>query len=149
VKTLLFVLLTVLFQDLPLKSREEFELKLDFKFKQRPHNEHAAQTGENHLVSSTPLPFLSAEIIITKVLQDEARMKVIDHRDNVLATKNLDKNPSLKFDLGFTDDLKDQATPSKYYIHLYSKERQVSRSVVILFETDGTFYVNGEMRGKL
>jgi hypothetical protein len=138
-----------LFQDIPLKSRDEFELKLDFKFKQRPQNEHAKQTGEHLLASSTPLPFLTAEILITKILEDEVRMKVIDHLNNVIAAKNLDKNPGLKFDLGFTDDLKDQVTPSKYFIHLYSRERRISRSVVILFDKDGTYYVNGEKLGKL
>ena len=146
---LLVMLISTLFQEIPLKSRDEFALKLDFKFKQRPANEHAKQTGENLLTSSTPLPFLTAEILITKILQDEVRMKVIDHLDHVIATKSLDKSPMLRFDLGFTDDLKDQVSPSKYFIHLYSKERQISRSVVILFDKDGTYYVNGEKLGKL
>ena len=148
--SLLFIIIvTSLFQEIPLKSRDEFQLKLDFKFKQRPLNEHSKQTGENLLASSTPLPFLTAEILITKILQDEVRMKVIDHHNNVIAAKSLDKSPMVRFDLGFTDDLKDQVSPTKYFVHLYSKERRISRSVIILFENDGTYYVNGEKLGKL
>jgi hypothetical protein len=145
----LFVLaiLTLPFQEIPLKSTDEFELKLDFQFKQKPVNE--GPTFEAVKSERGPLPFLAAELVVLNVLEDEMRVKVVDHLGQTIAAKNLSKNNTVRFDLGYRDDLKDQVSSHQYFIHFYAKGRDIKRRIIILFDKDGTYYVNHEKRGRI
>ena len=65
-----------LIQDLPHKPKEEFEIKLDYQFKNRPTQDlssvHLDETRKEHdrRVSSAPLPFLVLNIKMLKLSQD-------------------------------------------------------------------------------
>jgi hypothetical protein len=144
---LFFIVIFSVFLEIPFKPKEEFELLLDFQFKTRPQVETVNLTAHGN--THTPLPFLSVKLNVLTIRDDEFRIRVEDPSKKVIATKMLSKGNSIKFDLGYTDDLKDQTTSQRYTIHFLGKDKILKRKIEIQFDQDGMFYVNGEKRGKI
>lgn len=147
----LFVVLVSIFvaafQDVPFKAKDEFELKLDYQFKPRPKTEAVEMTVTTS--RNTPLPFLSIQLNVLTVLDDEYRVRIVDGKGNVLGTKVLAKGRSLKFDVGYTDDVKDRVSSDRYIINFHGKDKKINRNIVIRFDTDGGYFVNDEQRGRI
>ena len=55
----------------------------------------------------------------------------------------------LKLDLGFTDDIKDRVGAYEYTVFFLNEDKDQVSKIVIYFEKDGTYLVNGETRGKI
>jgi len=146
----LFILFCFGFQTdkIPYKAADEFELKLEFQFKQRNHDskENLMYEKVHH---SGSLPFLFVHLNVLKTQEDEVRLKVVNNLEDVILSKKLDKISTVKFPLGFTDDLKDHVAAYQYFIYFISANKEIKRKIEILFEEDGTYLVNGEKRGKL
>jgi hypothetical protein len=148
---LLIVFASLVLQEVPLKSKEEFEFRvhLQFKHRQSPPVSEIHFTENQKQDNSTPLPYLTAQLDVLTIRDDEAKVKVVNNLKQTLMTKNLQRDSSLMLDLGFTDDLKDHTIPHEYSILFYSRERKVVRQIIVLFEENGFYFVNGEKRGKL
>src|SRR5688572_12261149 len=140
-----------LFQDqAPYKSNDEFELKLDLQFKQRPRSETKVELDTRTLpTSGMNAPYLYLNLKVVKVVPEEIRIKVLKNNTETLLARKFDPNVVIKLDLGFTDDIKDRVTAYQYLITFLSKEKSVLSRIEIFFETDGTYLVNGEKRGKI
>ena len=145
------IILTFLFQDdAPYKSNDEFELKLDLQFKQRPKSETKVEFDRRTLpTGGMNAPYLYLSLKVLKVTPEEVRIKVLKNNTQTLLARKFDPNVVLKLDLGFTDDIKDRVTAHQYLITFLSKEKSVLSRIEIFFETDGTYLVNGEKRGKI
>jgi hypothetical protein len=143
------ILISFCLQEIPFKAKEEFDLKLAMQFKTRPANSQTGIFTSEAKNTATPLPFISIDLTILKILEDELRVKVLDNSSTVLANVNLEKKNNVKLELGFADDIKDQVGSHKYHVNFHGADKAVKRTIVILFEKDGTFYVNGEKRGKI
>ena len=145
------IILTFLFQDdAPYKSNDEFELKLDLQFKQRPKSETKVEFDRRTLpTGGMNAPYLYLSLKVLKVTPEEVRIKVLKNNTQTLLARKFDPNVVLKLDLGFTDDIKDRVTAHQYLITFLSKEKSALSRIEIFFETDGTYLVNGEKRGKI
>ncbi len=55
----------------------------------------------------------------------------------------------VKLDLGYTDDIKDRVSAYEYVAYFLSDDKKPLSRVVLFFDKDGTYYVNGEKRGRL
>src|SRR5262245_25654256 len=140
-----------LFQDqIPYKANDEFELKLDLQFKQRPKSETKVELDQRTLPNSgMHAPYLYLNLKVIKVVLEEVRIKVMKNNSQTLMARKFDPNVIVKLDLGFTDDIKDRVSAHQYLITFLSKEKSELSKIEIFFETDGTYLVNGEKRGKL
>jgi hypothetical protein len=152
-----FTLITLVFlQDsIPLKPMDEFEVKLNFEFKERlrvdaNRIELDLTPGEYERRKSTgPLPYLFCNVRVIKPADAEVRVRVVENGRKMVLNKKWDPSTVLKLELGFTDDIKDRISAYEYtVIYLDSKKEPVSK-VVIFFQEDGTYLVNGQVRGKL
>jgi hypothetical protein len=141
----------VLFQDqVPYKSNDEFDLKLDLQFKQRPRSETKVEFDRRTLpAGGMNAPYLYLNLKVLKVVPEEVRIKVLKNNAETLLARKFDPDLVVKLDLGFTDDIKDRVTAYQYLITFLSKEKSVLSKIEIFFETDGTYLVNGEKRGKI
>jgi len=153
---LLIFLASVLWQDpLPYKATEEFELKLNFEFKERqrgdPNKVVLDQTHKEyeHSRGSGPLPYLFLDFRVLKQQPAEVRVRVIENNADVVYNKKVDLNTVVKLELGFTDDIKDHVGPYEFTILLLDEGKQPVSRVVIYFKSDGTYLVNGQIRGKI
>jgi len=136
---------------IPFKSNDEFELKLQLEFKKRPMQDINTIELEKRSVPSTggmPAPYLHINLRVLKIVPEEVRVKVTKNPNETLLTKKFDPNVVIKLDLGFTDDIKDRATSHHFIVSYLSKEKKPLSKIEIFFEEDGTYLVNGEKRGK-
>jgi hypothetical protein len=149
----IFILSLTFFQDLPLKPKEEFEVKLDYEFKQRP----VADRNTVHL--GTPpgtdihggagvLPYLVLNIRLLYLAEERMRMQVSTNLNARMMSKKVDINDVVSLDLGFTDDMVDRVSAYEYTVTFLDSRREPVDKILISVEEDGSFFVNGEKRGK-
>jgi hypothetical protein len=142
-------LLCVLFiqADIPYKPTEEFEIKLDYQFKQRPQTDSYNSNGER-IQSSGVLPYLLLNVKIIKPGEGEMRYKVMSNVKGNLANRRVEAGAVYVIDVGFTDDVKDRVTAHEYTILFLSEKKEPLSKILISVAEDGTFYVNETKRGK-
>lgn len=139
----------------PFKPTEEFEIKLNFEFKERersnPNSVDFDQTRKEYERSrpSGPLPYLFLNLRVLKQAPEEVRLRIVENGTKTVLNKKLDINTVLKLDLGFTDDIKDRVGAYEHTIYFLTKDKEPFSKIVIFFEEDGTYLVNGQVRGKL
>jgi hypothetical protein len=153
--TWLVCALLCLQEEIPFKPTEEFEIKLNFEFKEREGTNvnkiEMDQTEKEYKRSrsSGPLPYLNMSLRAIKLTPDEVRVRIQQNGKNVALNKKIDTTTILKLDLGFTDDIKDRVSPHEYTVFFLNQDKQPLSKVIIFFEEDGTYLVNGQKRGKL
>jgi hypothetical protein len=152
--SLIFFLAFSLIQEIPVKPKDEFEIKLDYQFKNRPTQDlnsvHLDETRKEYerRTSTTPLPFLTLNIKMLKLSENEVKLRVTNNLTAHVVNKKVEEGTVVPLLLGFTDDVKDRVTANKYILTLMSPKKSETSKIEILVEEDGTFLVNGEKRGK-
>jgi hypothetical protein len=150
--TCVFLLLQ---DEIPFKAEEEFEIKLQFEFKERPRS--GANTIEldrtmkeyERSQTSIPLPYLFLNLRVLKQGADEVRIRVFENGMKSVSGKKFNSTTLFKLDLGFTDDIKDRVGAYEYEIVFLSQDKDPVSKITIYFEEDGTYLVNGQIRGKI
>lgn len=142
------------FQDLPYKPKEQFEIKLDYKFRQRPSEDLSSSINLNETraerdrrTSNDLLPYLILQVKILK-LNNEARYRLSNNMTEKAPAKKIEEGSTIYIDLGFTADVKDRVTPHEYIITFLSPEKSETSRIQIQVDDDGGFFVNGEKRGR-
>lgn len=154
--SLFLVLLAFVQQkEVPYKPFNEFQIEVEYKFKQRPLKDNAAsvdfeETRKDHdrKQSSAVLPYLVINLKLLKLSVEEVKIRCVDNMGDVRLTKKAELARQYKLDLGFTDDMKDKVTANEYTILFLSSDRKESSRIRLFVGEDGTFLVNGEKRGK-
>jgi len=153
---LLLLFASVVYQDtIPYKASEEFELKLNFQFKDRPRADpnkvELDQTAKEYERTHTAgqLPYLFLDFRVLKQHPEEIRVRVLQNNSKVVHNKKVDTSQIVKLELGFTDDIKDHVGAYEYTILLLDDDKNPVSRIVIYFKTDGTYLVNGQTRGKI
>ena len=153
-KTFIFLIAIFTFQDIPFKPKDEFEIKLDYQFKQRPPADRTSvhfdetQKERDRRTSTAMLPYLTVKVNLLK-LSEETRVRITNNIDRASINKKVADGTSLSIVFGFTDDAKDRVTAHEYVLTFLSPEKEEINRIIIHIEEDGTFLVNGEKRGKL
>lgn len=134
------------------KPDNEFEFKFDYSFKERMLNEkpdYQAQDPDRRPTSTGPLPYLKTEVKFLKLNADEVRVKVVNHKGTTVINRKVNANLVLKIDWGFSDDVKDQIVSYSYTIFLMNDDKEVLSRITLNADKDGTFFVNGQKKGRL
>ena len=153
----LFLFVAVLFQEeVPYKPNEEFDLKLDFEFKDRGAGRNPNKIDMDLTLkeyektrASGLLPYLYLNLKVLTQQTNEIRVKVIENGNKNILNKKIDTSTVLKLDLGFTDDIKDRVGAYEYTVMFLNEDKDPVSRIVIYFEKDGTYLVNGQNRGKI
>ncbi len=155
----LLILLIALFgfsqSDVPFKAKEEFQLDLDFKFKQRQASNASTFEPEGNRddfdklkYGGGPLPYLIVNLTVLKLNTDEVRIRAVDGAGEVIISRKAEISRVFPMDLGFTVDMKDRISPHEYFVYFLSNQKKEVSKIHLTIEEDGTFMVNGEIRGK-
>jgi hypothetical protein len=139
------------FQDAPYKPKEEFEAKLNFEFRQRPHdpNLHTFEGNASPPQPTGPLPYLKINLKLLKLSPEEIKLKILNFKGEIVISRKAAEGQVVELDLGFTDDLKGHVSSHEYVALLLDKEKKAVSRIVIRFEEDGSYLINGEKRGKI
>ena len=153
----LVLFVAILIQDqIPYKPTEEFDLKMNFEFKDR-----AAGRNPNKIdMDLSPkeyekkhqagvLPYLYLNLRVVTQQSNEIRIKVTENGGKNVYNKKFDPSTIIKLDLGFTDDIKDRVGAYEYTVVFLNEDKDPVSRIVIYFEKDGTYLVNGQNRGKI
>ena len=151
--SLIFSLAILFFQDIHLKPKEEFEIKLDYQFKQRPHSDpNTVQLGASprsyDKSGAGVLPYLILNIKVLQLRDEKMRMRITNNRSDRPILKKVSVNSEVGLDLGFTVDMKDRVTASVYTITFIAEDKNPVDRIMISVDEDGSFFVNEEKRGK-
>jgi hypothetical protein len=151
----LLILFMIAFADeAPFKPKDDFEVKFDLTFKQRDRDEKTVYMNETYKerekrTITTPLPFLKLFVKIKRIEPEEIKLKVIRDDKNTLISKKTGQDMEFKLELGYTDDIKDRISGYKHVIQFLSAKKDVLSVIVIEFDKEGNYFVNGEKRGKV
>ncbi len=150
-----FVCLLVFVQnEVPFKAKNEFEVKLNYAFKQRPPSSvttfryDATEQDQERQNGTNMLPYLELKVKILTTASEEVRVKVVNNLNNNAISKKIQDGSEFAIDMGFTDDVKDRVTAHEYIIYLQNDKRKEQSKIVIFVKEDGTFLINDEVRGK-
>ena len=149
--TLYLLLLVFISQEaVPFKPKDEFELKMDYAFRQRAiDHTKAIDFSDSPLRSTGPLPYLELDLRLLVLNANEERILINNNKGKVILNKKLKGSLVVKMDLGYTDDMKDRVTAHEYKVLLQDADKAPISQILIHVAEDGTFLVNGEVRGKL
>ena len=154
-KCVIVVLALAFLQDIPFKVKEEFEVKLDYQFKQRPAADpntvrlgESSQTYTQRASNSGVLPYLILNIKMLALREEKMRVTVTTNRNDRPVLKKVNPNSVLQLDLGFTHDMVDRVNAHEYTLTFFDSQKNPVERILITVEEDGSFMVNGEKRGK-
>jgi hypothetical protein len=150
---LLLILAVCFVQDVPLKPSDEFDIKLDYNFRSRPTADRNTvvldgRPNVSRHTSDGVLPYLILHITPLKLAEEKMRVRIGTLVDDRVTQKKVEVNNEFIIDLGFTDDMKDRVTASHYILTFLDADKAPVDKIVINIAEDGSFFVNGEKRGK-
>jgi hypothetical protein len=142
--------------DLPMKPVEEFKIELEYIFKPRPTSpstyidltETVSEREQRSGGGGSPLPYLIIHISFQTLSKKEVRIKCSDNDKKTRMSRKIEKDKPYKLDMGYTDDMKDRITAYEFTFVLMDDDKKDTSKIVVKVEEDGTFLVNGIMRGK-
>lgn len=96
-----------------------------------------------------PTPYVVLSVAINKINDNETRLKVFQEDNKLVFSKKLKEKTEFSLDAGYTDDLVDQLPGHYHVIYFYNDKRKEVSRIVINFDKDGNYSVNGKPRGKI
>lgn len=152
---LLFLLAAFFFQDeIPYKADDEFNVSFELAFRKRTDANADFVTSQLQKTpldrsDTSPLPHISARLEVLKQGPEEVKLKIV--RDNEIQIAKRKIEPGVKVNLlaGFVDDIKDQVSGYTHTVYFLSKKGDILSKIVVEFDEEGFYLVNGKKKGKL
>ena len=141
-------------QTIPTKPAEEYDLKIQYEFRQRPApSVNQVQVDESRLerekrLDGSPLPYLILNLHVIKLGPQEMRMKAVRGTRESFINRKVKEGDIVKMEIGFVDDLKDRTIDFEYEVVFLNDKKGPQSRIHVFVEEDGTFKINGEVRGK-
>lgn len=151
-KIALLLIALVASQEIPFKPLEDFEVKLDYKFKDRPpveRHDYDAPNFDVKKAATGPLPYLKTEIVMARMAEGEERARIVSSTNITVFNKKISEGDILKIDWGFTEDVKDRIVAHQYTVTFMDGDKKPLSKILLTIEEDGTLIVNNTKRGKL
>jgi hypothetical protein len=152
-KCFIFLMAFTLFQEVPFKPNEEFEIKVDYQFKQRPapdvNTVHIGSVGQLQRSNLGVLPYLVLHIKVLALPHEKTRMAIITNLEGRPVHKKISVNSVYELDMGFTVDMIDRITAHEYTLTFLDENKNALNRIHISVGEDGSFMVNGEKRGQI
>lgn len=151
-----FFILVCLFQDdVPYKPDEEFNIKFEFGFRKRgdPNSEDLVlsqvASSSYDRTDSSPLPHLKTTLEVLK--NDSLAVKLRILRDNAVNVAKRKVEPGTKVMVfsAFVDDIKDQIQSYQHTVYFLNDKGIRLSKIVIEFDEEGFYFVNGKKKGKI
>jgi hypothetical protein len=150
---LLFVCL--LQADVPYKADDEFTVKFEFGFRKRsdPNAEDlvlsqvASSSYDRN--DSSPLPHLKTTLEILKKDSLEVKLRIVRDNSINVEKRKIETGEKVTVFSAFVDDIKDQITGYHHTVYFLDKDGNRLSKIVIEFDEEGFYAVNGKKKGKI
>lgn len=146
----LALILTIFNQhDVPYKASDEFELKVNYIFKDRPPIDRQIVINDDLAkASSGPLAYLMLEIKVLAVSNQEYKIRVVDSNGYPVFNRKAAVGTIIKIDWGYTEDIKEKLSPHEFTVFFNNSDKKPVSKIYMTIQDDGIFLVNGEKHGK-
>ncbi len=150
-------LLAYFFQGTPVphKPKEEFEVLIDYQFKRRSATDaltvdysETKEDQDKKRYGAGVRPYLILNMKLVKLSSEEVKVRATNTDGRTVYNKKVMVGDMVKFDMGFTDDIKDRVGPYAVSVVFLSKDKKETSRIYLYVHEDGTFLVNDEVRGK-
>lgn len=141
--------------DVPFKPDDEFVIKFVFTFNKRGEANKTdlvlsqVATSTYDRPDTSPLPFMEVTLELLKKSENEVKVKVIRDNDFPVTKKKITEGMKMSVFSGFVDDIKDQVAGYNHVIYFLDKDGTAVSKIVVEFDEEGFYTVNGKKRGKL
>lgn len=141
--------------DVPFKPDDEFVIKFVFTFNKRGEANKTdlvlsqVATSTYDRPDTSPLPFMEATLELLKKPENEVKVKLVRDNDFPVTKKKITEGMKMSVFSGFVDDIKDQVAGYNHVIYFLDKDGTAISKIVIEFDEEGFYTVNGKKRGKL
>lgn len=148
-------LLSCFQDDVPFKPDDEFAIKFAFTFNKRGEVKRDDLVLSQVAPSSydrpdnSPLPFMEVTLEVLKKPENEVRVRLVRDNDFPVTKKKITEGMKMSVFSGFVDDIKDQVAGYNHVIYFLDKDGTAVSKIVIEFDEEGFYTVNGKKRGKL
>jgi hypothetical protein len=151
----LFLIVCLFQDDVPYRAEEEFNIKFEFGFRKRGDPKaddlvlSQVATSSYDRNDSSPLPHLKTTLEVLRKDSLEVKLKIV--RDNSVTVTKRKIEPGAKVPVfsAFVDDIKDQIQGYQHTVYFLDKEGTKLNKIVIEFDGDGFYFVNGKKKGKI
>ncbi len=148
----LFAVLIIFQDQVPLKASREFEIITNYALQRKPDPEDPQLVfdkpeDKKKATGTDLLPYLSLQLKVKKWANDVTQVKITDSLGKLYLKKKQNDEGVYLLDMGFVDDIKDKVTSGKFIV-TFLKDKKPVEQINIEVEVDGTFLINGEIRGK-
>lgn len=135
--------------DIPFMPNDQFESKIDLAFKKRESGDPATYTFSDgrqpKITTDRPIAFLSINF---KLLRAEGEVKVSINTGRSEKVSKIKVGSILKLQFGFIEDLKNKGEATEVILTFLNDAKKAIRKVMFKIDQDGSYFVNGEKRGK-
>ncbi|MEK6781792.1 MAG: hypothetical protein AABY93_08795 [Bacteroidota bacterium] len=155
--SVVFNFFAIIFQgtEAPYKNFDEFEIQIDYQFRQKSAPDvntldfvETQQERDKKQASSGIRPYLILNLKLIKLSDLEVKAKAVNNIGRLIFSKKVKSGDLIKIDMGFTDDVKDRVGPYEINVLFSSREKKETSRIHMFVQEDGTFLVNGVVRGK-
>lgn len=153
---IVLIRLMVFFQDdVPYKPEDEFSIKFEFSFRKRsdPNAEDlvlsqvASSSYDRN--DSSPLPHLKTTLEVFKKDSLEVKLRIMRDNSVNVAKRKIELNTKVTVFSAFVDDIKDKIESYQHTIYFLDKDGNRMNKIVIEFDDEGFYAVNGKKKGKI
>lgn len=146
---IVYFLMPFLFQEsTPFKPDDEYQFTLNYEFRNKAGIDRFAVDWSNtQKYSEGTLPFATVTIKPLVLSKEEEKAKIITNLGHRIYSRKASTDTDIVIEMGFTDDLKDHISVYEFDIIFFSGKRDVSR-INLFVDKEGTFFINGNKRGK-
>jgi hypothetical protein len=151
----LFFCICLFQDDVPYRAEEDYAVKFEFGFRKRS-DPNAEDLVLSQVASSSydrpdnsPLPHLKTTLEVLKKDSLEVKFRIV--RDNTVnvTKRKLESGMKVTVFSAFVDDIKDQIQGYQHTVYFLDKDGNRLNRVVIEFDEDGFYSVNGKRKGKI
>lgn len=146
------LLLTGPWQTVPYKPNDQFSLEIKLDLRPKPYDRYTVDFSETveerNRKTSSQLPYLVVHLRFPSFSPEEKRVRGFNNNLVPMFSKKAEDGLLVKLELGYTDDIKDRTAPHEFNVYTFSSEKKEIYVINLLVTEDGTFLVNGEVRGK-
>lgn len=151
----LFLFVFLFQDDVPYRAEEDFNVQFEFAFRKRgdPNAEDLVlsqvATSSYDRNDPSPLPHLKVTLQVLRKDSLEVKFRIVQDNSINFAKRKIELGTKVTVFSAFVDDIKDKIEGYQHTVYFLDKGGTKLNKIVIDFDEDGFYFINGKKKGKI
>lgn len=151
----LFLFVFLFQDDVPYRAEEDFNVQFEFAFRKRgdPNAEDLVlsqvATSSYDRNDPSPLPHLKVTLEVLRKDSLEVKFRIVQDNSINFAKRKIELGTKVTVFSAFVDDIKDKIEGYQHTVYFLDKGGTKLNKIVIDFDEDGFYFINGKKKGKI